>query len=316
MRGKGHIHMIKNDGTNKSEKTKRNKTIVITSVVGALFLAVGTTSGILLGKMLSPHGMSYDMYDPATYEANSEAIYKRYLKASSDSYINIFTPSELVNIAIYKYSLEQYTSSITESFAKSLGVTQTTMSLTIKNDEYFNEAVSYSSFVKLAKRFYESDDNVSIYNGELVDTSNLYAVYDETVGETSSLTDFESQWGKTISRPVAYIISDLTTIEGNAEVDEASNNIIVHLQLDPITSVLRYVKQMQMMSSLSDAPEFVDINVTFTLSENLDLMRMDVSESYYIWAMGKNLTEASSSETFSIDAIGREIPAIDEKTVY
>ena len=248
-----------------------------------------------------------------TYSDDPQKLYESYLSNPKDPME--YSPNDLANISIYKYSLNKYTTSTVTSAAKSLGVTQTTHAKSIKNDtDFFNESISESAFVKVAKRFYQSNDVVDIYDGSIVSDSNgISGEYKEK--EEFTVEQYEETWGTNLSQPVIYIISSKTTLE-TSSITTNDNGYTISLDLDPLTSVIRYSKQMIQMSSLSNAPEFTKVHVEFEVDKDLNLLEMNVSEAYYVWVVGKNFTEATLNEKYTILDSAPEIPTIDEKVYF
>lgn len=73
---------------------------------------------------------------------------------------------------------------------------------------------------------------------------------------------------------------------------------------------------MIQMSSLSNAPEFTKVHVEFEVDKELNLLEMNVTEAYYVWVVGKNFTEATLNEKYTILDSAPEIPTIDEKVYF
>lgn len=296
--------------SNKTRKVNKRTIVTIVGVVGAI--AVGALIGFLLAFQLSPKGIDYSGINDSEYEDNIEDIYNGYFKNPKDPLS--YTPNDLANISIYKYSLEKYTRSDIRAEAVSLGVKQTTYGTSIKNDtEFFNESVSQSSFVKVAKRFYESGDEVEVYNGTIVNDSGVSATYSDVV--EYKLDDYVSTWGKDLADPVIYIISSKTTLD-TSKVEETSEGYLISLDLDPLTSVVNYVKQMVQMSNLSDPPQFDYVHLEFSLDKDLNLKQLYVHEAYNVWVFGKNYTESTLTEKYSVLSSPENIPGIDEKIIY
>lgn len=292
---------------------KPTKRTVVTCVGLIIAISVGILAGFFLAFELSPKGVDYSGLDEDGYSDDPQKLYESYLSNTKDPME--YSPNDLANISIYKYSLNKYTTSTVTSAAKSLGVTQTTHAKSIKNDtEFFNESISESAFVKVAKRFYQSNDVVDIYDGSIVSDSNgISGEYKEK--EEFTVEQYEETWGKNLSQPVIYIISSKTTLE-TSSITASDNGYTISLDLDPLTSVIRYSKQMIQMSSLSNAPEFTKVHVEFEVDKDLNLLEMNVSEAYYVWVVGKNFTEATLNEKYTILDSAPEIPTIDEKVYF
>lgn len=292
---------------------KPSKRTVVTCVGLVLAISVGVATGFLLAFELSPKGIDYSGLNEDGYADNNKKLYEDYL-ANPKNPLD-YSPSDLANISIYKYSLNKYTESSVTSAAKSMGVTQTTYGRSIKSDnEFFNESISESTFVKVAKRFYQEGDKVDIYNGQIENDSNGVSGEYETK-EEFTVEQYEDTWGRNLSQPVIYIISSKTTLD-TSTITENENGYTISLDLDPLTSVIHYSKQMIQMSSLDNAPEFTKVHVEFNVDKDLNLLEMNVSEAYYVWVFGKNFTEATLNEKYTILDSAPKIPNIDEKIYF
>ncbi len=300
----------------KTIKKSKKKTMIITlsGVLG--FLVIGTGLGIFLGSYFSPKGMDYSNYSENEYEDDVEAIYAEYLSDTTEDYLS-YSPSDLANIAIFKFTSNPYTSTYLKSDAKALGVTQKTYTHTIKNDEtYFSESLSYSTFVKIAKRFYEEDETIDIHVGSLKNSNEgLSGEYSSTPDESLTLEEYEEAWGLTLHDPLSYIISSKTTLD-TSSVTKEGDNYLITLDLDPTTSVLKYVKQIMKMSELSDSPEFENVHLELTLDLELNLKSTYIKEDYYVWIVGKNYTDVTSIATHEVFDVEQYVPSVNETITY
>lgn len=299
--------------TRSAPSPSRRKRRAVTAVGVALCVVLGGFGGFFLATSFSSKGVDYSTLDSDGYEDDVGRIYRDYLSAPKDPLQ--YSPSDLANIVIYKYGLEKYTSSDVVASAVSMGVTQKTVGRSIRSgSSFFNESLSQSSFVKVAKRFYQDEDMVDIYDGSIVSEDGRTSA-DYAFQEAVSLPDYEKTWGRTLDRPVIYTISSKTVKDTSTILKEGESYRIV-LDLDPLTSVVRYVRQMTAMSDLDNSPEFTEVHVEFTVDADLTLRQMDVHESYYVWVFGKNFTESTLTETYTVHGEGVAIPAADEKTFY
>ena len=290
-------------------KEKKSTIIMVSGILSSL--VIGGITGTIIAFTLSDKGVDY--LQVHVDENNQKALYEEYLKNPRDPLE--YKPYELANIAFYKYSLNEFTRSEINSSAVAMGVSQVTNGQSIKNkDISFSESVSSSAFVKVAKRFYVQDDKVDIYNGKLIDDKNGLGGQYSTC-EEMSVEEYKDSWGKDLSNPVIYTITSETTLN-TSSITENDNGYLISLDLDPLKSVTRYVKQMMQMSSLSDAPEFDYVHVEFSLDSDLNLLEMNVKEAYYVWVVGKNYTEATLTEKYMILDEETPIPSIDNVVYY
>ncbi len=293
-------------------KKPSKRTIVTCSGIVAA-LCVGGISGYFLAGAFSPSGTDYSNINADGLQDDQETLYKDYIENKKDPLS--YSPNDLVNIAIYKYSQEKYTSSDVRSSALAMGVNQKTYGRTIKNDgELFTESISHSAMVKAAKRFYETEEKVDIYNGEVVvGDKNVSGKYGTE--ETLTSQEYKDTWGKNMHSPVIYVISEKTTLD-TSKVEKTDSGYLISLDLDPVYSVVNYVKQMVKMSNLSRSPEFENVHLEFTVDNELNLQEMNVTENYKVWYIIEAATSATLTETYHIYDSPNDVPNFDEIIFY
>lgn len=83
-----------------------------------------------------------------------------------------------------------------------------------------------------------------------------------------------------------YIISDKTITSTNDSsvitYDEATGYYTFTIELDPITSVLNYVRQVQQTSGLGSAPTFESVKQTITIDGEWNLISISIEERYSV----------------------------------
>ena len=72
--------------------------------------------------------------------------------------------------------------------------------------------------------------------------------------------------------------------------------------MDNEKSVYRYKKQMIAMSSLTSAPQFQKLHLTFTLDKDLNLKSLRSDEEYTVNVVGTNKTEGFFETKYYHDA--------------
>lgn len=299
----------------KKKIFKKPSKRTLCTILGVVFsISIGTLIGYLVAVEVSPKGNDYSNLNENTLTDDVSKLYQDYIDKPKD--ILSYSPNNLANIAIYKYSQQSYTESIITGSANAMGVTQKTYGRSYKNkDTAFNESISESSFVKVAKRFYGNGDEVEIYNGNIEkNDQGISASYQDKEEFTSE--SYKDTWGKSFKEPVIYIISEKTTLETSKVTKEEDGNYLISLDLDPQTSVVNYVKQMVQMSGLDEAPEFLDVHLEFTIDSSLNLIELNVKETYYVWMVVKSKTEATLKEEYKVLDKESKIPSIDEKIYY
>lgn len=291
---------------------KSKKNFIITLVITVLSIGCGVGVGLYLGQEFITPQTDYSSFNEVELEDDNDALYNKYLSTDKNSYMSTFKPYELVNISLKKLSKEESYRSTDIGAVVSVGVTQTIYGTSIKeNDYYFNESISSSSLVKVAKRFYQEDEEVTIYDGGVV--SSTIASWDSNSKELLKTDEFESLWGKTLDRASIYIVSSKTVLN-DGSIEQNGTNYEITLNLDPVKSVLRYVRQMTMMSNLSRNPDFSSVQITYTLDQNLRLLNCDIYENYEVWKFGKHASNGHLTTTYYYQ--GSSIPDLNTNCQY
>ena len=120
--------------------------------------------------------------------------------------------------------------------------------------------------------------------------------YNDRLANISTKEEFEEKWGKTLDRPVIYVISDKTVREEKLEVKD--NKYIIDMEMDPEKANTRYARQMISMSNLEQPPSFKLLHLTFTVDMNYNLIQLDVHEKYTVQVVGTNESEATNEIKF------------------
>lgn len=127
--------------------------------------------------------------------------------------------------------------------------------------------------------------------------NSVNTIKGESIKETSanwtgkqksySLTEYVALAGNPISAVNPYIVSSQTVLnEKSVQISEiAAENgkqFAFSMGLDPINSVVNYVKQVKMTSGLSDYPNFDNVTMKVIIDENWNLVRTEVVENYRV----------------------------------
>ena len=153
-------------------------------------------------------------------------------------------------------------------------------------------------------------DCISYIKYKLVDGT---ASWSEDNKESNTFAEHENKWGKTLDRPIIYIISS-QTVTGET-LTESDGNYVIDLDLDPIKSVQRYKKQMISISNLEDEPTFHSVHVRFTLDGDLNLNKFEVKEAYTVYVFGKNNSTATLTQEFYRES-DEQIPGLHDNYKY
>lgn len=288
--------------------SQRTNNIIITSVVCGVALSAGVGLGIYFGMGYLVPNVNYN-YSAEALEDDIDALMKKYERSNGD--ISQFKPYELVNISTRKYADSQYHYSVVDGWVNASGIVQTIKGTSIKNDtDYFNESISASSLVKVARRFYQNDmDVVEVYHGTSIQ-NGASATWNESPNETLTSKEYEETWGKTLQRTSIYVVSSKTVLNSQLTTND-DGNYSVTVELDPVLSVIRYVKQMKSMSSLDRYPKFSEVNIEFEIDKNLTLLKTTVHEKYEVFKLGLHKSDSVIEEAFYYD---QQIDIPDYKT--
>lgn len=285
-----------------SEKRKSSKkSVIVTACVAVSAIALGMGITFMLNAHLLQDQTIY-AGDFETLEDDNAALMRKY--ASSNGDYSSFEPYELINISLTNFDASENHYSQVKGNVLAMGVEQTIYGTSIRRgDDYFNESLSTSSMVKVAKRFYQEGEKVDTYTGDIVDSRK--AIWPSSISETHTLEEYEEKWGRDLSRGSIYIISEKTVLEQSQSLDEEGNYLIT-VSLDPDLSTVRYVRQMVSMSGLSRDPIFHSVTLEFTLDQDLKPISSTFTENYEVYMVvtansdGKQYTLYHQDEAYPI----------------
>lgn len=295
-------------------KNIKKKDIIITSIVGVCGVSIGIVAGSFIGKgyYASKNAIDYNAMSINDFEDDAQALMKRYNSSKNKSYDTEFKPYELATIALEKVKNHAYVKTQSFGVVNAMGIKQTIRATSIKNNNsYFLENLSVSSMVQVAKRFYQTDDQVTTYDSNKAETEK--AVWNTDPISTLPKAEHEEIWGKDLSRPSIYIISSKTALS-TSYVEKTTTGYTVSLDLHPVYSVLRYVKQMIVLSGV-ESPKFESINLKYTLDNDLNLIKSTVSEKYSVVMVVQAQSDASLEEFFTYD-MPSDIPDLNTNVNY
>jgi len=269
-------------------------TIVITSIVVTSAVAGGLAIGIILGKALSPKA---PIAPAGKIDTGLEDDYAALLKRHEENpSVDQFRPYELANISWLKFGQLEDSYSVSIGEVEAAIVKQKIFAVDVRNgDKFFTESLSYSGIKKCGSRFYQDSSSVQEYTASGI-KENGTATWNENTLVTNSLEGHEENWGKTLDRPVIYNISEKTVLK--EELLEENGKYVVNLELDPILSVQRYIRQMAMISSLDRYPEFKYVKLKFTFDKELNIEELTSDESYVVYVVGKNESHGVLTQKF------------------
>lgn len=306
------------------ETKKKNKkplpkwaSLSITIGICLTCCGAGIATGIILHNFLSYEAVDYTALAIEDYEDDLDKLITKYNKTDSSKYFTTFQPYEMAAIGRYKVTQHNYVKSISiGEVHAAMGVKQSIRGYYLKDEsDYFFESISKSKIVGVNKRFYQDKEKVDIYNGKGSEVDKAtWSIEDK---ETQTIPEYEEKWGRDLTRCSNFIISSKTTLMDQTSMKKEGNDIVLSLELDPLTSVLRYVKNMKAMSDLDDYPVFHKMHVDMKLDSELNIKWVKSDEVYDVKSFGvtsKN-TSGSTEETFSYDQ-KEEIPDLNTDCVY
>ncbi|MBO4855972.1 MAG: hypothetical protein J5511_01180 [Bacilli bacterium] len=267
------------------------KNVVITGIVITSGISAGLAVGIVLGKMLSTKAYTFDAPIDTGLETDYTALMERY---NSDPNVENFKPNEVANISWLKFAAEEHTHSVAHCMVTAAIVKQKVCSHDVRDgDRWYSESVFYSSIKKGGFRFYQNGKDGNVFRYTAANPKeNCTAEWstDTEYGYTNE--EFETAWGKTLDRPIIYIMSDKTVVEESLEV--VDNKWVIELELDPVKANERYSRQMISMSNLEQPPTFHLLHLTFTIDQNFNLEQVKIHEKYTVYVVGKNDSDATN----------------------
>ena len=273
----------------EKKPVNKKKAIIIYSVIGSILVAGGIGTGILLYQFFGFNGTDYSSINQNSLEMNVDGMMKQYKKANITSLndaTNKFSIPELANIAIYNSEEHESMTIIAKGeVTATMNVKQSIRSYQVKKDNhYFLEQISHSSFVELAWRIYGDSTSTVTTKGSYVDIEEGDFTTNP-VNKDYTNDEFENAWGKKLSSSMIYIISDKTVLDTSTFSIEG-NNLKLSLDLHPVYSVLKYVKQMVMTSDLSREPSFHNVHLDMEIDKDMVLQKVDVKEVYDVQSFG------------------------------
>ncbi len=274
-----------------------------------LVCMLGIASGIFLGSWYSYSQITsvvdYSSYTEADLRDSIEDVIKDVLnidKPTTDQINNWLTlakqkgikPTDL--LPSQNFILAEYNASKAESYsAIANGMVETIASQTIRSEKYFDGTAYTSSSISkgiltVAELSYMKKDSGTI---KTIKGNNVTSTSANWNGAEKTLSNNEylEQVGLLPNALNPYIVSSKTILANRAEdiVKTTYNNKEVYkftFQLDAVTSVLNYIKQVKYTSGLSDYPSFDDITQTVYIDEDWNFVRIEIVENYRVTFSG------------------------------
>lgn len=311
---------VANEPEKKVKKPSWKKLIVPTVSV-CLTAGLGIGAGLLAAKFFKgAKGVDYANVNTNELTDNLENAQRKLdqARARGTPLETALKPSEMVNLAFAKYSALPSAKAIGLGTAVSMGVKQEIQSIQIKEESRYFEESNSLGLVNLYDRMYQEGDKTTCYWG---DTLN-YAGNSAKVYTNEEYADY---MGRKVSDPLIYVISTKTAItkeekvksdKGPSEIIKEESGYRVELELNPKTSVVNYVKQMQNISGLTDYPTFYHCHLTFHFDSNLMPVEYTSYEKYNATKASVPLPvdiESTLTTRFFIEG-SFKVPELDDST--
>lgn len=278
-------------------KSSKKRIIVSLSIISVAAIGLGLGAGFFLHNQIAGGTLTdYNNVNADDYVDDNTNLLNDYakVKKAGGHYLVAYEkePYKVANIAYGLYSKEThlFAQGIGSGTAKMLGIAivQQIRSTVIRdNDNYFEESCSCSKVVNLADRMYQSGDSVVRNEGKVKD-ANAEIPENFTKATPYSLPDYRKAMGRLLSDPCIYLISSKTTYldetatsGAKTSFSETNGGYALELELDPVHSVINYVRQMQTISSLVSPPAFTYVHLSLSLDKDLNLLSMETHEYYY-----------------------------------
>ena len=292
--------------------------IIALSLAGGA-TAIGVPTGIYLANSLKQPTIDYSAMETDGYSYDMAAGRAKYAACSGD--YSTLAPEDAFNISLDLLNgIEHYrTQGIGE--AKALFITQEIRSTIVRDgDSYFEESLSASDSSltpSCAWRMYQTDDGVTQYQGTLNSGTYEAATFDADEGMEFDHEAYRERMGRLISDRTIFVVSKSTVVADQSSFAKEGDGYRLSIVLDPVLSVVNYVKQMVTVSNLPSAPTFNSLSIEMTFDKDLYPVTLTTEESYQADSgMGISATVNGSLTTY-FDLEGQfEIPPLNEPETY
>ena len=273
------------DKVKNSKSFEFNRKSIIILVIISL---AGILTGVFVGSyFIGGYVPDYSQYSEAMLRDDVKTLSQR-AEGRSPSQFKAYEIFEIAEYRMFTHGSVLVTSS---------GEVDTIASQTIsgvkayENGTYFKENLS-KGIKNVGERTYynEGDDLVTKYEASKI-SSQMVGTYKSP--KNVMLNDYKNTVGVPVTSFVGYIVSSKTVLNVNdsakkVSLENGETGYEFSLQLNAITSVLNYVKQMKDMSQLPDYPAFTDITLNVVVDEEFRFIKIETLEHYSVNYMGIN----------------------------
>ena len=267
------------------------KTLVLYSIIGASALAVGAGGGVAYKRCILKPTENIIGFNPEACKPNADELFKAVEKAGSPkAATEKLQPFEIANYAFEKYKQCEYSVSYCSGMANTL-VEQFIWSAQIKrNNNYFEEQVSKSNMVGVAKRMLQEGEssNTKVWNetgsGDVIaDANDAYAKF-KPEADNYSFDEYKEAWGRNLPDMAIYLIA--TSTIDKQELVKDGDGYKVTLSLNPVKGGYNYRYQMKTISNLAAFPSFSLLDLTYWLDADLNIVKMNEHSKFTAQMVG------------------------------
>ena len=291
---------------------KKNAVIYISIITSAI--VIGGAGGIIAKRLTGKENIVY-VGDANSVHANAPEILSRYKAYSGNNPTKDFQTWELINVALEQYRNCEYSYSYSKGKAHTI-VEQDIRNYQIKNgNDYFEESLSKSSMVAVAKRMYQTNigGNVKVYDGSIPSSDVEKGIFTNTYSDMTS-DEYKSYLGRTLDTMFIYAISEKTVLEQTTtKLDNGDYQLYV--SLSPNTSTIDYQTQMKNISNLDQRPVFDEVKLTYVVDQNFMLKSLSVNETYTA-KMTIQVSIKNDIDTYYYPNQKMDIPSFNQNTNY
>ncbi len=276
-----------NMSTNETKKSKSfefNRRSIIALIIISL---VGVISGVFIGGFfIGPQVPDYSQYDEASLRDDAKALSDKAQNKSP----SLYKPYEIFEIAEYRLfshgSVRVSSSGGVDTIAsqKIAGIKA------FEDGVYFKENISKGIKNVGERTYYDLGKEITKYSASNIN-DEMIATYKPS--QKIDYNEYLEINGVPMTSFVAYIVSSKTVLNINDKyeiitLDNGQTGYKFSLQLDPVFSVINYVKQIKNLSQLPNYPAFNDVTLTVVVDEQFRFISIETLEHYTVNYMGVN----------------------------
>ena len=291
-----------NKRTPKEKKKKTKKQIVFQIIAIVLIVAAGIGSGFYCGMLYLSSKIpkvNYAAYSEELLRPNIDEVKARTngKNLSEVSAVDAFVLAEY-NVENCEQYISTSSSTLTHNFGK-----QSVYAYKHKyNGQILKKEISTSSMKSYAQMIKYNGEEIHLYGGtpsgagsaEWSDKYNSYTV-----------ENYKNEFGTSPLEIVPFIVSektisnaDQTAKEVGKGIRQANGNYRFSLSLDTKSSVINYVKQIKVASSIANYPTFLQLDLVFEVTPDFKFVSITSIEMYSFSYSGIAVTCSGNITTY------------------